>query len=126
MNWETELEAIRINASRLSVWPCSKRQAGAIAGRFDKVFAQILEREYGWKGITKGLAREVRIQFLNYLFRDADYGEWRRVQDITSANDLLNGEASALFGIKFFEYDILWHWMEENWEGWRSDRLLAF
>lgn len=121
MNWQDELEAARINASRSSVWPCSKKQAGVIAGKFNELFAQILECEYGWKGAAKGLAREMRFQFLNHLFRDADYGEWQRARDITSANDLLSGEASALFGI--MDYDTLWGWMEENWEGWRSDRL---
>jgi len=119
MNYE--LEAVRINASRGSVWPCSKKQAGAIAGLFNKLFTQVLEREYGWKGIAKGLAREMRLQFLNALFRDADYGEWQRTRDITSANDLTSGEASALFGV--MDYDTLYGWMEEEWDGWRSDRL---
>jgi len=123
VNWQDELEAVRINASRLSVWPCSKKQAGAIAGKFNKLFAQILECEYGWKGVSKGLTREVRIQFFNYLFRDMDYGEWRRALDIASASHLTSSEASALFGV--MDYDTLWGWMEENWEGWRSDRLCS-
>jgi len=122
MNWQDELEAVRINASRGSLWGCSPNQASVVAWRLDELFTQILIQEFEYdldpknKNDKQFVRYVARIPFLVWLFGDADYGEWRRTLPIRSARDLTSGEASALFDFMFTgtAYDVLTGWLRDS------------
>lgn len=122
MNWEVELEGVRINASAGQPWMCSQKQAGACAGLLNSLFLRIVNDEFETDGyaLDKKSAEDcqwvretLRIPFLNYLFVEG------RTKPIVSSNDLIAGEASALLDFIVDSEAVAWKalvgWL--NWKG---------
>lgn len=96
------LKAVRINASAGYVWSCSPAMAGVLAHILTDTFIAVLNGEMGCSADAnreddrEWIRRELRLPLLNFLFRDMDYGVWKRQSPIESTRDLTWGEATAL------------------------------
>ena len=94
----SSFEGVRINASRSGrPWACTEKAAGAIAGVLTAVIKEILEWDYGYTPSDSWIRENVRIPFINWLFRKAKYTEFARTSAIVSFRALTSGEVSALF-----------------------------
>lgn len=102
-------ESIRINASSGSTERPRAAHTGVLCGKLTELFADVIEDELHipiertpsdrpTNGEAQWIRNYYRIPFLDKLFRDADYGVWKRQGRVTSAAELTFGEVMAVMG----------------------------